>query len=718
MVAAHSQTKALIKRLAMTKTLHHRACHLCEAICGLTLETTQAEDGSLAITSIKGDALDTFSRGHICPKAVALQDIQNDPDRLHQPMLRTGSEWRAIPWDEAFSLVAERLSGIQARHGQNAVAVYQGNPSVHNYGLMTHSNYFLGLLKTRNRYSATSVDQLPHHLTSHLMYGHGLLLPIPDIDHTDFMLILGGNPLASNGSIMTVPDVEKRLKAIQSRGGKVVVVDPRRSETAAIADQHLFVRPGGDAALLFGVLNTLFTENLTRVSHLPVDGLEDVRRAIAGFTAEAMSRQCAVPAEQIRQLARDFAAADKAVCYGRMGVSTQAFGTLCHWLVQLINLVTGNLDRVGGALCTTPAVDLVASTGGGHFNRWQSRVSGRPEYGGELPVSVLAEEMLTDGEGQIRALVTVAGNPVLSTPNGRQLEQALDGLEFMVSIDLYINETTRYADLILPSTSALENDHYDTTFNMFAVRNVTRFNRAILPKPEGALHDWEIFVGLATAFAAQTGVVLKPTMPPAKMIDFGLRAGAYGDASSHKLSVEMLADHPHGVDLGPLQPNLCARLKTADGKVQAAPAVILADLARFAAQPLPMADELLLIGRRHVRSNNSWMHNYHRLVKGKPRHQLLMHPDDLVSRQLSDGQRVRVSSRIGMIEVEVLASLEMMPGVVSLPHGWGHARPGVKMTIASGQPGASANDLTDERQLDELSGNAALNGVPVQVAAA
>ncbi|NMY02784.1 molybdopterin oxidoreductase family protein [Pseudomonas sp. WS 5059] len=702
----------------MTKTLHHRACHLCEAICGLTLETTTSDDGSIAITSIKGDAQDTFSRGHICPKAVALQDIQNDPDRLHQPMLRVGSEWQPIPWDEAFALVAERLAGIQARHGHNAVAVYQGNPSVHNYGLMTHSNYFLGQLKTRNRFSATSVDQLPHHLSSHLMYGHGLLLPIPDIDQTNFMLILGGNPLASNGSIMTVPDVEKRLKAIQARGGKVVVVDPRRSETAAMADQHLFVRPGGDAALLFGLLNTLFSEHLTRDSHLPVDGLDEVRRAVAGFTAEAMSAQCAVPAEQIRQLARDFAAADKAVCYGRMGVSTQAFGTLCHWLVQLINLVTGNLDRVGGALCTEPAVDLVAATSGGHFNRWQSRVSGRPEYSGELPVSALAEEMLTEGEGQIRALVTVAGNPVLSTPNGRQLEQALDGLEFMVSVDLYINETTRYADLILPSTSALENDHYDTTFNMFAVRNVTRFNRAILPKPEGALHDWEIFVGLAQAFAARTGNPLKPTLAPAQMIDLGLRAGAYGDASTHKLSVAMLAEHPHGLDLGPLKANLAARLKTANGRVQAAPAVILADLARFAALPLPKVDELLLIGRRHVRSNNSWMHNYHRLVKGKPRHQLLMHPDDLANRQLSDGQRVRVSSRIGMIEVQVLASLEMMPGVVSLPHGWGHDRPGVHMNIASAQPGASANDLTDERQLDELSGNAALNGVPVQVAAA
>ncbi|MCX7078593.1 MAG: molybdopterin oxidoreductase family protein [Pseudomonas sp.] len=701
----------------MTKTLHHRACHLCEAICGLTIETTAVDGAAVQITSIKGDPQDSFSRGHICPKAVALQDIQNDPDRLHQPMLRVGNEWQPIEWDAAFALVAERLGAIQELHGQNAVAVYQGNPSVHNYGLMTHSNYFLGLLKTRNRFSATSVDQLPQHLSSYLMYGHGLLLPIPDIDHTDFMLILGGNPLASNGSIMTVPDVEKRLKAIQARGGKVVVVDPRRSETAAIADQHLFVRPGGDAALLFGLLNTLFDEGLTRESHLPVEGLDEVRQAISRFTPEAMSSLCAVPAGQIRQLARDFAAADKAVCYGRMGVSTQSFGTLCHWLVQLINLVTGNLDRVGGALCTEPAVDLVASTSGGHFNRWQSRVSGRPEYGGELPVSALAEEMLTEGEGQVRALITVAGNPVLSTPNGRQLEQALDGLDFMLSIDLYINETTRYADLILPSTSALENDHYDTTFNMFAVRNVSRFNRAILAKPEGALHDWEIFVGLAQAFAAKTGKELKPTIAPAQMIDRGLRAGLYGDASTHQLSVATLFDHPHGIDLGPLNANLGPRLKTANQRVQAAPAAILADLERFAALQAPLADELLMIGRRHVRSNNSWMHNYHRLVKGKPRHQLLMHPDDLASRGLSDGQRVRVSSRVGAIEVEVLASVEMMPGVVSLPHGWGHARPGVQMGIASGQPGASANDLTDERQLDELSGNAALNGVPVKVAA-
>lgn len=702
----------------MTKTLHHRACHLCEAICGLTIETEDREDGSRQILSIKGDAQDSFSRGHICPKAVALQDIQNDPDRVRQPMRKVDGQWQPIAWDAAFELVAERLTAIQAEHGKNAVAVYQGNPSVHNYGLMTHSNYFLGQLKTRNRFSATSVDQLPHHLTSYLMYGHGLLLPIPDIDHTQFMLILGGNPLASNGSIMTVPDVEKRLKAIKARGGKLVVVDPRRSETAAMADQHLFVRPGNDAALLLGLLNTLFEEGLTRESPLPVNGLEQVQDAIAPFTAEAMSARCGVPASEIRQLARDFAAAESAVCYGRMGVSTQAYGSLCHWLIQLINLVTGNLDSVGGALCTSPAVDLVASTSGGHFNVWQSRVSGLPEYGGELPVAALAEEMLTPGEGQIKALISVAGNPVLSTPNGRQLEQALDGLEFMVSVDLYINETTRHSDLILPPTAPLEHDHYDTTFNVFAVRNVTRFNQPVLAKPAGALDDWEIFVGLAKAFAAKNGTELKLTMAPAQMIDMGLRFGPYGDKSEHKLSLAALHEAPHGIDLGPLKPNLAARLKTESKAIEAAPQLLVADLARFAAEPQPAAGELVLIGRRHVRSNNSWMHNYQRLVKGKPRHQLLMHPDDMAGRGLADGQRVRVQSRVGMIEVEAVASDEMMPGVVSLPHGWGHARPGVQMAIASAQPGASANDLTDERQLDAVSGNAALNGVPVRVEAA
>lgn len=692
---------------------HFRACHLCEAICGLAIET----EGD-RILSIKGDAQDTFSRGHICPKAIALQDIQNDPQRLRMPVRKVGDAWEQIGWEEAFDLIAERLAGIQAEHGRNSVGVYMGNPNVHNYGSMTHGNYFLGQLRTRQRYSATSVDQLPHHLVSLWMYGHMLAIPIPDIDHTDFFLMLGANPMASNGSIMTVPDVGKRIKALKARGGKLVVVDPRRSETAEQASEHLFIQPGTDAALLLALLNTLFEEGLGKTSPAlqSTVGMEEVKAAVAAFTAEAMAEHCGIDARQIRQLARDFAAAQSAVCYGRMGVSVQRYGTLCQWLIQIINLVTGNLDQPGGALCTEPAFDVVSGKPG-HFDQWRSRVSNLPEFNGELPVAALAEEIFTPGEGQIRALVTSAGNPVLSTPNGRQLDRALDSLEFMVSVDLYINETTRHADIILPPTSSLEHDHYDITFNTFAVRNVTRINQPILPKPEGALHDWEIFVGLGRAFARVTGQEARATMPPAQMIDAGLRSGPYGD----RLNLQVLEQHPHGIDLGPLKPNLLSRLRTESGQIECAPPSMLDDLQRFATdidQLRPREGELRLIGRRHVRSNNSWMHNYQRLVKGKPRDQLLMHPDDLARRGLADGQQVVVRSRVGEVTVMVNASDEMLAGVVSLPHGWGHNRPGTAQNTATKHAGVSANDLTDERYLDPVTGNAALNGVNVEVVAA
>lgn len=693
---------------------HFRACHLCEAICGLAIET----EGD-RILSIKGDAQDPFSRGHICPKAIALQDIQNDSQRLRMPVKRVGDQWEQIGWEEAFELVASRFADIQTAHGRNAVGVYMGNPNVHNYGSMTHGNYFLGQLRTRQRYSATSVDQLPHHLVSLWMYGHMLAIPIPDIDHTDFFLMLGANPMASNGSIMTVPDVGKRIKALKARGGKLVVVDPRRSETAEQASEHLFIQPGTDAALLLALLNTLFDEGLVRSSPAleATIGLEEVKSAVAPFSAEAMAEHCAIDAGRIRQLARDFAAAERAVCYGRMGVSVQRYGTLCQWLIQIINLVTGNLDQPGGALCTEPAFDVVGSGKPGHFDQWRSRVSNLPEFNGELPVAALAEEILTPGEGQIRAFFTSAGNPVLATPNGRQLDRALESLEFMVSVDLYINETTRHADVILPPTASLEHDHYDITFNTFAIRNVTRINQPVLPKPEGSLHDWEIFVGLGQAFSRITGQESRPTMAPAKMIDAGLRAGPYGD----RLSIEVLEQNPHGIDLGPLKPNLLQRLRAESKQIECAPQVILQDLQRFAAdidQLRPRDGELRLIGRRHVRSNNSWMHNYQRLVKGKPRDQLLMHPDDLIRRGLTDGQQVVVRSRVGEVTVAVNASDEMLAGVVSLPHGWGHNRPGTEQDVATGHAGVSANDLTDEQFLDPVTGNAALNGVSVEVVAA
>lgn len=690
-------------------SVHYRACNLCEAICGLRIEHDNGK-----ILSIRGDRDDPFSRGHICPKAVALQDLQNDPDRLRQPLRRVGDRWQPIAWADAFELAVERLHAIQQAHGRNAVAVYMGNPNVHNYGSMTHGNYFLGQLRTRQRYSATSVDQLPHHLVSLWLYGNKMLIPIPDIDHTDFFLLLGGNPLASNGSIMTVPDVERRLKDLQARGGSLVVVDPRRSETAAMASQHLSVRPGSDAALLAAMLNTLFAEGLVKPSPIQAlaDGLTEVEQAMAPFTPERVADWCGIPAAAIRDLTRRFAAARRAVCHGRMGVSVQRYGTLCQWLIQLLNLLTGNLDREGGALCTEPAFSVTNPDKPGHFAAWHSRVSGLPEFNGELPVAALAEEILTPGDGQIRALVTSAGNPVLSTPNGRQLDRALGSLEFMLSVDFYLNETTRHADLILPPTTTLEHDHYDITFNSFAVRNVTRFNQPMLPKPEGALHDWEIFVGLGQAWARRCGEQPRAVQAPAQLIAAGLAKGPWRE----QISLERLLEAPHGIDLGSLRPSLTGRLQTIDGRIPCAQPLMLEDLQRLRGElSLPLQDELLLIGRRHVRSNNSWMHNSHRLIKGKPRDQLLMHPQDLAERGLQDGQQVELASRVGCVRVQVQASDEMRPGVVSLPHGWGHDRAGVQLGVAAGHPGVSANDLTDEQWLDPVTGNAALNGVPVRI---
>ncbi|MEK6806167.1 MAG: molybdopterin oxidoreductase family protein [Pseudomonadota bacterium] len=703
-----------------TVTTHHGACNLCEAICGLEFKV---EDGK--VLSIRGDEADPFSRGHICPKAVALKDIHEDPDRLRKPMKRVGENWQEIGWEEAFELVVNRLCEIREQHGTNSIGVYQGNPSVHNYGNLTHAQHFLAPLKTRNRFSATSVDQLPHQLIAYWMYGHQLLVPIADIDHTNYFLVLGANPMASNGSLMTVPDFRHRLKALQARGGRMVVIDPRRTETAEVADEHHFIRPGTDAAFLFALLNTLFDENLVKPGRLAEfsDGLDAVRTAIKAFTPERAAVVTGIAAADIRRIARELAAADGGVVYGRMGLSTQAFGSLCQWAIQLLNLVTGNLDRRGGALFTRPAVDLIEGPGSkpGHFNVWQSRVSGRPEFGSELPVSVLAEEVLTPGEGQIKAMITVAGNPVLSTPNGAQLDRALASLDFMVSFDIYLNETTRHAHVILPPTSALEHDSYDLIFHIFAVRNTARYSTPLFPKPEGALHDWEIFTELGQRLSARLGTKPPAKLRPDQIVDLGLQSGPYSAAKKHPqaLSLAKLKANPHGIDLGPLEPSMPARLQTADKRIHAAPSELLADLARAERELLNTKanGELKLIGRRHLRSNNSWMHNSERLVKGKPRHQLLMNPQDLSARQLQDGSRVRVRSRVGELEVEVQASEEMMPGVVSLPHGWGHARQGVRLQIAREHPGASANDLTDERYQDVLSGNAALNGVPVTVAA-
>jgi anaerobic selenocysteine-containing dehydrogenase len=697
---------------------HYRACHLCEAICGLVIET-QGDD----IVSIRGDSNDPLSRGHICPKAVALKDLHEDPDRLRRPVRRVRNSdgddtWEEISWDEALDTVAHKLVESRETHGVNSIGVYLGNPSVHNYGMLTHQGNLFRQFRTNNRFSATSVDQLPHHLASLWLFGHKNLFPIPDIDRTDYFLMLGANPLASNGSIWTVPDVRKRIKALQARGGKLVVLDPRLTETAKVADDHHFIAPGTDALFLLAVLNVLFSENLANPAHLAdfTDGLDTVRSAITDFTPEFAAPHTGIDANTTREIAREFAAAGAAICYGRMGVSTQAFGALCQWVIQIINIATGNLDRPGGSLFTLPAMDQVPATSPGGFGRHHSRVRGLPEFDRELPSVTLAEEITTPGEDRIRVLFTGAGNPVLSTPNGMALDAALEQLDFMVSLDPYLNETTRHADIILPPTSALEHDHYDIAFHMNAVRNTARFNEAVFDKPEGSLHDWEIFTELGNRVARLQGTQEQPVMPPDQLIELGLAGGPYADQG---VTLQALRDNPSGIDLGPLQPLLPGRLLTPQKRIDCATAQPLEDLQRLRAQ-FSQADDatLRMIGRRHVRSNNSWMHNYHRLMKGKPRCTLLMHPQDLADRSLADGQQVTVRSRVGSVQVVAQASDDMMRGVVSLPHGFGHDRKGVRMATARRHAGVSCNDLTDDQFVDALSGNAAVNGVPVEVTAA
>ena len=690
-------------------------CNLCEAICGLVFTLEKGPDGE-RITDVRGNPDDPLSRGHICPKAVALQDVHEDPDRLRRPVRRTGDTWAEIGWDEALDLVATRLAATVTEHGRDALAIYLGNPNVHSLGSMTHGTAMVKSFRTRNKYSATSVDQLPAQMVAYLMYGHQLMLPVPDIDRTQLFLVVGANPMASNGSLMTAPDFPARLRALKARDGRMVVLDPRRTETARAAHEHHFVRPGTDALVLLAMLHVLFDEGLTTPPAY-VDGLDAVREAVRPFTPERAAAASGLDADVVRGLARELAAAESAAVYGRVGVSTQEFGLVATWAVQLLNLVTGNLDRPGGTMLTRPAVDAVGRglVGRGHHDVWRSRVRGLPEFGGELPVATLADEILTPGEGQVRALLTVAGNPVSSTPDGRRLDTAIAGLDFVAAVDLYVNETTRHADVILPPTSMLERDHYDLVFHVLAVRNTARFTPALFPKPDGAMHDWEIY----REIVLRTGRLLGGRRPlrrrlvqgarirlsPTRTIDLLLRT------DRARLSVRRLRRGP--VDLGALEPCLPERLMTSGQRVQAAPAAVLDDLARLDAAPVHV-DGLLLVGRRHQRDNNSWMHNSTRLTKGRARHQLYMHPDDLAARGIADGSVVRVESAVGSVEVEVAATTDMMPGVVSLPHGYGHRRDGVRLRHAVTLPGASMNDLTDPAVLD-VSGNAVLSGVPVSV---
>ena len=717
---------------------HFRSCNLCEAICGI--EITVQSDGHL---DIRGDKNDPFSLGYICPKAVALQDIHYDKDRLKHPVRRTSHGWQRIGWDEAFDEVVKNLKRIQADHGRSSVATYLGNPNVHNSGAMLFAPGFIRSLHTRNRFSATSVDQLAHHLAAYLMFGHQLLIPIPDVDRTRFFLIFGANPVVSNGSLMTAPGMSRRLQEIHQRGGKVVLIDPRYNETARLADRHLFVRPGTDVLVLLALLHVVFNEGLTRLGHLAAftNGVETIRKLVADFSPEKVAPITGIDANEIRKLAREFASAESAVCYGRIGVSTQEFGGVCQWLINVLNVVTGNLDREGGAMFTLPAFDPVTAAKSlsppGSLGRWHSLVRKLPEFGGELPVAALAEDILAEGKGQIKALVTVAGNPVLSTPNGGQLDRALGNLEFMASIDFYVNETTRHANIILPATSPLERGHYDLAFNILAVRNTTKYSPPLFQREPDAKHDWEILLELQTRIEGGplSGIKRKliKRFGPETILDLGLRFGPYGagvNPFSKGLTFRKVNKAVHGIDLGPLMPCLPTRLRTSDKRIQLAAEVLVKDIDRVKARflnvppsPLPISPllssngHLLLIGRRKLRSNNSWMHNYERLVKGKEQCTILMHPTDATHRGLSAGQDVVVQSRVGSVVLPLEVTDEMMPGVVSIPHGWGHDRVGNQIEVAQQHSGASINDLTDHQAVDALCGTAAFNGTPVTVEA-
>ncbi len=737
-----------------------RICPFCEATCGLSLGVRGRE-----VVSVTGDDADIFSRGHLCPKGVAIRELDADPARLRHPLLRRGGDFEEVSWEAAFAFVAERLPALQAEHGRDAVGVFIGNASAHSLALSLYNGALAGALHTKNFFSAGTTDQQPKQVAAACMFGTAVSIPIPDVDHTELLFMLGANPLASNGSLMTAPGIGRRLRAIQERGGHVVVFDPRRSETAAVADEHVSLRPGSDAHLLLAMANVLIAEGRVALGRLAphVAGLEALSAAVLELTPEWAATRCGVPAHVIRRLARELSAAPSAAVYGRVGTCTQEFGVLASFAVDVLNVLTGNLDRPGGALFTLPATGALHTSGtpgrgkGHSFGRYTSRVRGFPEFFRELPNAVIAEEILTPGPGQIRAFITLGGNPALSTPSGQHLAEAFASLDLLVSLDLYLNETSRFAHVIFPAPSPLETSHYDVLLSQFAVRNVARWSPAVFPLAEGAEPEWKTLLRLgAIASGAGTGVPVEaldeswararveralrdPASPvrhrpvdelmaamakrtgPERLVDFSLRAGPWGDhfgARPEGLTLAKLEAAPHGIDLGPLAPRLPEVLRTPSGKLELAPDFVLADLPRLRAWQPPAAEQLVLIGRRHVSSKNSWMHNLPRLVRGRERCTLLMHPTDAARIGLAHGGRARVASKAGAVIAAVEVTEAMRPGVVSLPHGFGHDATGARMPVARAHAGVNSNVLAPDDALEPLSGNAILNGIRVEVAPA
>lgn len=692
----------------------YRTCNLCEAICGLEIKVENNK-----VLSIRGDEQDVFSKGHICPKAVGMKDLHEDPDRLKTPLIKEDGQWVEASWEKALSVAAEGIINTQIKYGQDAVGIYQGNPSVHNLGTSLFSPDFVRSLKTKNRYSATSVDQLAHHLAAEYMFGNQLFIPVPDINRTDFWLILGGNPMVSNGSMMTAPDIRGKLRDIQERGGQVVVIDPRFTETAEKADLHHFIRPGSDIYLLLSMIHIMVFNDKIDLGRLndciESNEIELIKTAVAHFTPELAEEKTGIAAVAIQHLTNSFLNAKSAVCYGRLGVSATKFGGLSHWAINTINILSGNFDQPGGAMFTNPAVNVSSrKSKTKRFKRWSSRVRGLPEYGGELPSSTLAEDILTPGEGQIKAMITSCGNPVLSVPNGTKMDDAFESLDFMVCIDIYLNETTKHADVILPPATGLETPHYAIAFHNLAVHNSAKYSEAAVEKSEEAKYDWEIFTELERACAAykfqQTGEAIpdKPEFTLEQKLDMLLNFGP------HKLNLDTLKKHPHGIDIGPLTSQLPGRLLTNDKRIHLFP-----DIYQESIETLQKSqsedDGFLLIGRRNLRSNNSWMHNLHRMVKGPNTCTALIHPEDASRLHISTGELIEVSSDVGLVHIEAEVSEEIMQGTISIPHGWGHNRKGVRMAIAQEHAGVSFNDLADEKLVDELSGVSVINAIPIQV---
>jgi anaerobic selenocysteine-containing dehydrogenase len=744
----------------MTETLTaYRTCPLCEATCGLEITIEAGE-----VTGIRGDVEDVLSHGFICPKGYAVKSLHEDPDRVRVPLLRTASGFEEVTWEEAFAEIDRRLAPIVERHGRDSVATYLGNPNAHNIDSLIYGRVLMKAIGSRNVFSASTVDQMPKQVSAGLMFGTMLSIPVPDVDRTDHLLVLGANPLASNGSLLTAPDMRGRLRGIRQRGGRVVVFDPRRSRTAEVADEHHFIRPGTDAHLLFALVHVIVDEDLARPGDLLdlCEGLDRAEDLARRFSPEAVADICGIEASEIRRIARELAAAEHAAVYGRIGTCTQEFGTLASWLVDVLNVLTGNLDRPGGAMFPKAAAGAgntrgTAGSGKGvQLGRWHSRVRGLAEMYGELPAAVLAEEIDTPGEGQVRALFTLAGNPVLSTPNAGRLGRGLETLELMVSLDIYVNETTRHADVILPAPSPLQRSHYDLALYQLAVRNVANYSPPILPADASIPPEWQTLLRL-TAIASGQGPVadvgaiddfvvrglvqrelqspasplagrdpdelvaaLEPRRGPERILDWMLRSGPYGDGFGAKpggLSLERLEEAPHGLDLGPLEPRLPEVLRTPSGKIELAPEPIVADVERLAASLERRRNGgMTLIGRRQLRSNNSWMHNVGHLVRGRDRCTAHVHPLDAERLGLEDGELASVTSGQGSIEVPVEVTDAIMPGVVSVPHGWGHDDPQTRMKVASAHPGANSNLLADDLAVDPLSGNAVLNGIPVELA--